>query len=425
MRLGIKRIKAVDEADEIVLYVSRYHCANSKHQKAGRTHRQISAHKTGSPLRYRVRACMAALLAGILGMAPLVHAATATLYLQAPFDVQTGKFDLDDLEEASATPFSRSFSIPYATIEPLIRNQIKSVLDKKFSGTAVCDDLCPDVDYWVTFVADFAFTQKGQPVVQAFGNATENGVTVRFNAQAKIKLDVHVHAKTWFDSADVDIPIEVLLGLRPTVSATLWPIINMVDSDIHLTLDGSNVTITGLNGEAVQLGIELGTILGFTPLGLASGGPLAWGFLGAIMGNEGAEIAETKINSLIERRLELEITKANDLIEAEVMKFIDPMIAQANAVKDQILHTPLSGVDQSLSDLQNAWGFRWTSAHMWPTTRCARSRPHGSRRLPRAKAFSASCGCRRTGVYISRFTTVSSDISSSPWESSRSMRIWD
>jgi hypothetical protein len=32
------------------------------------------------------------------------------------------------------------------------------------------------------------------------------------------------------------------------------------------------------------------------------------------------------------------------------------MIAQANAVKDQILNTPLPGVDQSIAELQTAWG---------------------------------------------------------------------
>lgn len=40
-------------------------------------------------------------------------------------------------------------------------------------------------------------------------------------------------------------------------------------SDIELTLDGSNIEIQGLNGDAIAIGAELGAIVGSTPIGLA------------------------------------------------------------------------------------------------------------------------------------------------------------
>lgn len=308
----------------------------------------------------RAHACVATLLAGFVAIAPAAHAARVQLFAQPPMDVETGAFDLDDLERYNQTPvFQQTFAIPYATLEERISDELRRQVDRTMSGKIVCDDPCPDVDYRVSAATSFAFTQPNQPVIESFGNADENGVTVRLDAQAWVRLDVVAAAETWFhETGDIHAPIEVLLGLHATASAKLWPVVDVSAYDVHVTLDGSNVEIQGLDGTAVELGAKLGTFLGFTPLGLFTGGPIGGAILGIIGAGAAADAAEAEIKRLVAHRLEQALQQANGMLQDRVAAYIVPAVAQANDVKGRILGTPLPGVGKSLAELQNEWGLQ-------------------------------------------------------------------
>lgn len=288
--------------------------------------------------------------------APSAAAASASLWVQAPMDVKTGAMHLDKLETVNSQPaFSLPLSIPYAQLEPVIRQQIKAVADQTKTGTAVCTDPCPDVDWKVKSVADFAFTQTGQPTVVSIGNANENRVEVSVHSQARIKLDVDVHAETWFDSADVKVPIEIVVGIQAKSRIKLWPDVKHESLVIDLTLDGSNINLQGLNGEAIELGAKLGAILGSTPLGIALGGPLL-SVLGAVIGNAGADIAKAQIEKAIAARLDAALGQAETQLVNALSPILGAAAVQANQVKNNLLSQPLPGINQSLNQLASAWG---------------------------------------------------------------------
>ena len=87
--------------------------------------------------------------------------------------------------------FEKEFSIFYDHIGPLITAVIKEKVDGSKEGTAGCPTFaCPDLHWKVTVKADFAFTEKGQPVIQAFGDPQQQyGVDVTVRAQVKINFD--------------------------------------------------------------------------------------------------------------------------------------------------------------------------------------------------------------------------------------------
>ena len=283
-------------------------------------------------------------------------AAVASLWVQAPMDVKTGSMHLDKLETVNWQPvFSLPLNIPYAQLEPLIRQQIKAVADQTKTGTAVCTDPCPDVDWKIKSVADFAFTQTGQPTLASIGNASENRVEVSVHSQARIKLNVDVHAETWFDSVDVQVPIDILVGIHAKSRIKLWPDVKHESLEIDLTLDGSNINLSDLNGEAIAVGAKIGAILGSTPLGIALGGPLL-SLLGALIGNEGADIAKAEIEKAIAARLDAALGQAETQLVNALSPILGSAAVQANQVKNNLLNQPLPGVNQSLNQLASLWG---------------------------------------------------------------------
>jgi hypothetical protein len=308
--------------------------------------------------QFKLRTSISTLLATLALTSTAGEAAGVNVFVQAPFEYSTGAFDLDKIETYNKAPvYSKSFSIPYANLQALAIQMMKDNVDRTISGKVQCTDPCPDVDYSVTVGSEFEFTQTSQPTVQPFGDANENGVTVNLNGvQARIKLNISVHAETWFDSANTQVPIEVFIGAHGNASAKLWPTLDVPQSNVVLTLDGKNVEINGLNGEVVQLGAELGTVIGFSPVGFLVGGPLGGAIIGAIGGNAAADEAERRIKAIIASKLDGAITLANSLIKNELTKYITPTVAQANAIKDNLLAKPLPGIGKSLTTLQNDWG---------------------------------------------------------------------
>jgi hypothetical protein len=95
-------------------------------------------------------------------------AASAGVFVLAP----TPPTSLLSIEKHGENPrFEKEFSISYDHIGPLITAVIKEKVDGSKEGTAGCPTFaCPDLHWKVTVKADFAFTEKGQPVIQAFGD---------------------------------------------------------------------------------------------------------------------------------------------------------------------------------------------------------------------------------------------------------------
>jgi hypothetical protein len=194
--------------------------------------------------------------------------------------------------------FQKEFRIPYDTVEPFIQDEIRKKVDLAKSGTVECPTIfCPDVDYSVNVKSAFAFTQKGQPIITAFGDPQQNGVEITLDAQMRLDLAIHVTADTTLTTEQSgDFPIMLLIGIHAKSKLNLWPVLQTVEPpQIRLTLDDKNVDLSDLNGVGIVTGAELGFELGFTPIGIAFGGPIGLGALLAVIGSEAADVAQDRI----------------------------------------------------------------------------------------------------------------------------------
>src|SRR5688572_10003988 len=95
-----------------------------------RTRRTSCAH----PRRWLSAFALAAVLVG--GAA---GAAGVEMSVQVPFDWSSGAFDLDKLETMNAEPFySRRFDVPYAALEPTLRQRIGAKMPVIPPGVGDC-----------------------------------------------------------------------------------------------------------------------------------------------------------------------------------------------------------------------------------------------------------------------------------------------
>jgi hypothetical protein len=316
----------------------------------------FTATKFSTPKK-KLSSLISSMLAASIIASPTTQAADVKLHIQAPFDYSTGAFDLDDIENYNQSPvYKHSFIIPYTQLQQIATNALKQNVDQVINGTEECPTvLCPDVSYRVTVTSEFDFTQTGQPVIQSFGNADENGFNVSLEGvQARIKLNISVH--TNLTPEDVQVPIEVIVGAHGHASAKLWPVLQVAEPKAMLTLDGKNIEINGLDGNAIQIGAELGAVVGFSPAGFLVGGPVIGTLVGIFGGDAAADEAEKQIKKIISNKLDVAITIANATLETQLEQYLTPTVAQANAFKDQLLNKPLLGIGKSLTALQNDWG---------------------------------------------------------------------
>ena len=291
---------------------------------------------------------LAALLtATTLAAAPsLATAASVRLHVQAPFDLNTKKFDLEQLEYQNLSPvFSRWFEVPYDTLEPLLAGMLEDVVGRKLHFYVKCwglgiDELCPDTDITVDLHSSFRFTQKGQPNAVSIGPAKDNTFRVSLDAQARLGLDAAIHHETgiWY-SGNETVDIFVLIGAHAQVDITLWPTVKATNLKVELTRDGGNIDIDGLSEQIIVGGAVVGgAVLG--PVGAA---------LGAIFGSIGASAAEGAIKDAINAAITDQLNAANvqlrDLIQAQ----IDPAIAQVVDYQNKALSTTIPGLGLTLS----------------------------------------------------------------------------
>lgn len=289
----------------------------------------------------------ALLAAGAVAAAPLpADAASVRLHVQAPFDLNTKKFDLENLEYQNLSPvFSKWFEVPYDTLEPLLAGMLEDVVGRKLHFYVKCwglgiDELCPDTDITVDLHSGFRFTQKGQPTATSIGPAKDNTFRVKLDVQARISLDAAIHHETgiWYSGSET-VDIFVLVGAHAQVDLKLWPTVSASNLKVELTRDGGNIDIDGLSDQI---------IIGSTVLGAAVLGPVG-AALGAIFGSIGASAAEDAIKDAINSAITDQLNAANvqlrDLIQAQ----IDPAIAQVVDYQNKALNTQIPGLGLTLS----------------------------------------------------------------------------
>jgi hypothetical protein len=263
-------------------------------------------------------------------------------------------------QHGTHTPwFQKEFGIPYDIVEPFIQSEIRQKVDAAKSGTVDCRTIfCPDVDYTVDVKSAFAFTQKGQPVIKAFGDPQQNGVEIKLDAQMRLDLAIHVTADTTITPKQSgDFPIMLLIGIHAKSKLNLWPVLQTAEPpEIKLTLDDKNVDLSDLKGVGIVTGAVLGFELGSTPIGIAFGGPIGLSALLAVIGSNAASVAEDRINAEINKALNGILQTAQDKIQQEVTSHLNAGIQQANNLKDKVLNTPIPGIGKSYQELSSALG---------------------------------------------------------------------
>jgi hypothetical protein len=233
-------------------------------------------------------------------------------------------------DTASAQAFPPQ--IPYATIEPLIRNFIASQVPSRVSGHESCATIfCPDADWRVDLSTAFRFTSTPQPRIVPRGPSPWiDGFDIELDAQAEVTLNANAYIEIGGPASDIDPPnwpLTKRVGIHFEASVFTEPAVE-VDPDsinIWLTDDGGNINVDGLNGDLTVLGIEVGVIAGFVLLD-----PITGGILGAILGNVAAEAAEKKIRSEIEKRVSQVLADASREMNEELRARIIPELPRIN-----------------------------------------------------------------------------------------------
>ncbi len=304
-------------------------------------------------------------LVSALALAPVGAAAapvTVKVSVHAPLvSPSLGKDKLGGVEKHSTTPFNKDFAIPYDVLEPQIAKAIDDLIPNKISGVEVCTDPCPDVTWSVKLKPKFKFTKKNQPTLTQIGPSGQSKVRVQL--ETEVRLDVHadVHAETWFDSVDTPVDVFVVVGVKARVDVSLWPDLeakkpgtNEKGVELEFTLVDKNIDMN-IGGKAAGLGLKWGTIIGLSPIGVLAGGPILGPIL-AIIGDEAAEAATAEIGRVFDEQVAIAFKAQTDQLEDMVNARIDPLIAQANDLKDDLLDTPVPGTGKTLDQLKSDLG---------------------------------------------------------------------
>ena len=312
----------------------------------------------------------AALMLGSVSLAvPQVVAAappaespvTASVQLRAPFINASSPKSLWTVELDGRFPFSKDFKVPYATLESQLDQLIDEQIPNNIYGTEVCSDPCPDVEWRIKLNPKFRFTKKGQPKLTQIGSSGQSKVRVELVTEARLELHADVTAETWLDTVEVPVDVFVVVGMKASVDISLWPDLvakqpgtsksgvklefELVDTDLEFDL----------NGTAIELGFKWGTIIGFTPLGLLAGGPILGPVL-AIFGDAAADAAEAKINQEFEKQVGKMFDQQTKGLGKIANDYIDPYLAEANDLKDDLLDTPIPGVGKTIEGLKSDLG---------------------------------------------------------------------
>lgn len=265
-------------------------------------------------------------------------AASVGVFVLAP----TPPTSLLSIEKHGENPrFEKEFSIFYDHIGPLITAVIKEKVDGSKEGTAGCPTFaCPDLHWKVTVKADFAFTEKGQPVIQAFGDPQQQyGVDVAVRAQVKINFDaehkvwaVGSKSTTWKRSG------EVFINVDASGKLDLWPMLQSQVGEPQLSdSDGHVFDLTDPQN------------FSYMHVGKFSGG-----YCTAAPGTceDGRQQMEAQLN----KRFFALLKAVEEHVGGAARTGIDAAVPQPIDLKGQLLNTKLPVVNKSFQELYGAFG---------------------------------------------------------------------
>jgi hypothetical protein len=117
---------------------------------------------------------------------PALQPAGVELFVQTPYEFQSGSFDLDDLEDINSEPvLGKRLAIPYDDLERMIRAKLDKLTAVPLKGTLKGPGKAHT--YWtVTLAGDVTFPQRGQPRLTPWGSATNNGVHVDLGTRSSV-----------------------------------------------------------------------------------------------------------------------------------------------------------------------------------------------------------------------------------------------
>jgi hypothetical protein len=293
------------------------------------------------------RTVTSTLLALVVAGAPTVAtAARVQLGVQAPFDVQTGEFDLSNLAYQNLRPvFDRSFLIPYSTLEPLLANALEDVVGRTRRYYITCkllgwDDGCPDTEITVKLHSEFRFTQEGQPQITVVGPASNNTFRIKLDLQARVGLEAEIHHETgiWYSNSE-KFDMYALIGGHAAVDLKMWPIPSATNLKVELTHDGGNIHIDGLSEQIIGASMIIGAAL-LGPVGLA---------LGAILGAIGADAADDAIKEEINQTISEQLNAFNPQLRELVKGQMDPVVGAAVDYRNKMMNTRIPRLDMTLA----------------------------------------------------------------------------
>ena len=322
---------------------------------------------------------LSALLASLVPAAAIAVSSPASaaprrakVHLQVPVDINNpANTDLDKIESYGMAPiWSKSFSIPYDSLEKTILKEIKKALAKEIpSGvqTETCTDPCPDVDWEVTYTPTFKFTKKNNVKFEQIGKSGENKIraSVKFRAKAGISGNLHAEADVptpmpvgfIITHEEVDTPFSLFVEAEfdASVEIELWPDIDAGDVKIDAKIIDTSPNIE-LNGVVAELGAKIGLLIGGTPFGLMAGGPLTFSTLLAVIGDTAADIVEGKMEGYVSQMVEKHFNESLEDVEKAAKSALDSATSSANAKKNKALTTKLPGVGKSINELKSDLG---------------------------------------------------------------------
>lgn len=352
-------------------------------------------------------ALIACLPTASLLLAPTADAAprSAKVHLQAPVNIQNPTAtDLDDIETyGSKALWSESFEIPYRALEKEIRKEMSKALAKYIpAGKQVesCTDPCPDVTWQIFYTPSFAFTDENNVTLKQIGASSNNEVRAAVKFRAKAGLTGHVWAEAMVpkpmpvgfitEKEEVTVPFDLFVEVEvsASVDVTLWPDLAAEDIVLDAKIVDKSTNIT-IDGTAAKIGAEVGILLGNTPLGLASGGPLVFSTLLAVIGDAAADAAEVEIEAKMNAAIEEHFNETLGTAQDAAKEMLTVAVASANAKKDKALSTKLPGINKSIDELRSSLGASLEIHTVTPSSNIALS---GVLRMSPSKGSAAMSG---------------------------------
>lgn len=355
-------------------------------------------------------------IAASAAVAP-TQAAGVELFVQTPYEFESGRFDLDDVDDMNSQPLlSKRFAIPYDDLQKIMRDRLDKLTAAPFTGDV--DAGVGTVTWTVTLATDVSFSQRGQPALTPWGSAANNGVHVELDTQVEATVNAHISIHTTVplvpDPDDIDVPMHALIGGHGRVDLAFFPVIRADQLQVWATLDQANVDIIGGDETAIGAGAVIGTGIGF----VTGGSIVTDAFIGAITGEAALIEAKEQAKAFLLNKAAEAFDSSRDELTKMLNKVVQPKVADANDLLSSIFNQPLPGLGTTLGQLEGKLGMSLdvrstTQDNMFRTaftTRFANvpadGRLDGRLRFPKRQCDYQMLGDARIGESLAAFGLV-------------------